>query len=368
MTEVISAFGYAVSLTVVLVFVALVIGIALAVLFWLTIALSTLRSVRQTRRQRVRDELQSALLDGTFDPDTDWQSWVDELSRTERDVVESLLDEYLRELDGTEFQRLQELGRTLGIPDRSKRQLQHGDEYVRLHALTWLTLLEQSAPLADFEPQTPRERALVARCRYESEPDEDPTELLAVLLADASAQFSIFGQDTLYRIATMAPAALFQRAGTDYQSWSPALLVQVLTVCQHLGSATATDLSWLTVAVEHDDESVRTAAALALGSLGWRDNLRNDRLLRRLTRDPSPRVRGAVYEMLAQWGDQQALDALVTALAEERDERARLMGTNALVDHRPSLDDSTVSEFATAWHWSKTHAAYDTAARSAEGH
>lgn len=363
----ISAVGYTVSLTVVFVFVALVIGLALAVLFWLTIGLSTLRSVKQTRRERVRENLQGQLLDRTFGPEADWRKWVDGLSGTERDIAESLLDEYLRELDGQEGRRLQELGTALGIPERSKRQLQDGGEYARLQALTWLTLLEQPNEIGDFEPHTARERALVARCRYESSPGVEHAELLAWLLTGASSQFTIFGQDTLYRIATRAPDTLHRQAKADFRSWSPALLVQVLTVCQHLGSATATDISWLTVAAEHDDEAVRAAAALSLGRVGWRDDIRDGRLLRRMAHDASPRVRGAVYEMLAQLDNQRALDVLVEALGRETHERARLAGTNALVKHQHSLADPTIEDWATAWRWSKEQAAYDRAARATEG-
>lgn len=99
----VSAFGYSVPLAIILVFVALVVGLALAVMFWLIIVWSVYRAVRQTRRERVRPDLENALLDRMFDPEADWDRWVSTLSDVERDVVESLLDEYVPELDPVEL-------------------------------------------------------------------------------------------------------------------------------------------------------------------------------------------------------------------------------------------------------------------------
>jgi hypothetical protein len=359
----ISVFGYSIPLTVVLVFIALVVGLALAVIFWLTIVQSILQSVKRTRRQRVHDDLQQELLERTFAPEADWEAWTDGLSRIERDVVESLLDEYLRELDGRNLEQLRGLGDALGIPARSKRQLQQDDEFVRLTALTWLTLLGDSQQIAEFDPRTPRERALVARIRYESDTTANSVALLSILLDGPKSQYTIFGQDTLYRIATSDPEALLQRAANEYQTWSRPLLIQVLSVCQHLGtSVTTEDLSWLTATLEDDDEMVRAATARALGAFGWRGDIRDGRLLDRLTRDESPHVRSAVYEMLARWGDEQAVRRLTVALRTEANPRARLAGMNALVTHQNKLE-ADIEELDEIWAWSQTHAAYDSAAR-----
>ncbi|WP_311173048.1 HEAT repeat domain-containing protein [Halobellus ordinarius] len=366
MADVVSAFGYSVPLTVVVAVLALVIGIALAVMFWLTTGLSVYRSVQDTRRQRVRDDLQSRLLDGVFSPDPDWGPWVASLSSVERDVVEDLLDEYLRELDGENVKRLRELGAELGIPDRSKRHLETRGEYTRLYALTWLTLLSRPDKLhaADFTPGTPRERAAVARLRYESDDLDSAAEGVSIMLADATSQFSVFGQDTLYRIAIDDPGALFEVAQETYRNWSPSLLTQVLTVCQHLGtSITTEDLSWLIGTLEHENEAVRTAAARGLGNVGWRSDIRNDPLLERLLRDPSPKVRGAVYEMLARWGDQQALETLSAALVDEDNPRVRLVGTNALVTYVDSPPADAPPELENTWAWSREHAELDQVAR-----
>ncbi|WP_136689335.1 HEAT repeat domain-containing protein [Halorhabdus amylolytica] len=370
MTEIVSAFGYSVSLTVVLIVAALVIGLALAVMFWLTVGLSIYRSIEDTRRARVRDELQEQLLEGTFDPDFDWETWVAGLSGVERDVVESLLDEYLRELDGQNVERLRELGDALGIADRSKRRLERGGEYERLYALTWLTLLERPENLhaAEFSPRTQRERAAVARLRYESNDFENPREGISLLLEGARSQFTVFGQDTLYRIGTEDPEALLDVAERNYATWPEPLLVQVLVVCRHLAAGVTTeDLSWLTAALEADNEAVREAAALALGNVGWRKDVRSDLFLDRLVADPSPRVRGAIYRMLARWSDQQALDTLLRALENEFDPRTRLLGTEALGSQRDQLPEERATALGDAWTWSHEHAKYDRTARNPGG-
>jgi hypothetical protein len=366
MMAAISAFGYSISLVAILVALALVVGLALTVIFWLIIGASVYRSVQATRRERVRDELQDRLLDGVFSSNMDWNEWVDGLSPAERPVVESLLDEYLRELEGSNAESLHNLGAALGIPDRSRRWLERGGEYRRLHALTWLTLLREPGQLekADFTPRTPRERASVVRLWHETGQIDDHRDGLSTLLADASSQFTVFGQDTLYRIAVEEPGALFAISAANYRTWSEPLLVQVLVVCQHLGTSITTEnLSWLTANLEHESETVRAATARALGTVGWREDVRDGPFLTRLAQDPSPEVRGAVYRMLAEWGDRGALDVLKELLESEDDPRARLAGTNALVRQEGEVHDDVSRRLTTTMAWSVEHAEYDSIAR-----
>jgi len=366
MAATVSAFGYTIPLTVILVFIALVVGLALAVSFWLTIGWSVYRSVQTTRRDRLREDLQVQLLDGVFDPEMEWQPWIQSLSKTERDVVEDLLDEYLRELDGENADRLRELGDELGITDRSSDQLEQRGEYGRLSALTWLTLLKRPERLhtTEFTPQSPRERAAIARLRYETDDFTSPAEGISLLLGDVSAQFSVFGQDTLYQIALEDPEVLFEVSAANYEEWSESLLIQVLTVCQHVGAnVTDESLSWLVSTLEHGSEAVRAAAALALGNLGWRTDVRSDPFLDRLLDDPSPQVRSAVYRMLARWGDDQAVSALTDALQDEPDNRALLVGTNALATRREQSPEEVSAGLEQTWRWSHEHATYDSVAR-----
>jgi len=138
----------------------------------------------------------------------------------------------------------------------------------------------------------------------------------------------------------------------------------VLLICGQLGTGVRTaDISWLTASLEADDEGVRAAAARALGSFGWRPELRDSMFLARATDDPSPRVRGAVYEMLGSWGDNEGATVLLYALISEDDPRALVRGTNALVQRQEHVGESGPAILGAAWDWSAEHASYDSVAR-----
>lgn len=368
-SAVVSGVGSPLSSTVVLVVLATALGVALAVLAVLTLGRSVVRSVGDSRRERVRDDLQDELVDRIFDPETDWSTWVEGLSRLERSVAEELLDEYVRELDGRNVENLRGLGAELGIPGRSTNHLLSRREYERLSGLTWLALLgrpDQVRAVA-FRPETVRERAAVARMRHESNDLDDTAEGIQILLTNTTAQFSVFGQDTLYRIALQKPSALFEIARDSSDSWPIPLLIQVLVVCQHVGSNVSTeDLSWLTALLEHTDPTVREAATLALGQVGWRRDIRSPALVTRLVADPSPRVRRAVYRMLAQWGDTEAIELLAGALQTEDDPQTRLAGTDALAEQREQFPVAMAKPLERAWLWSQEQATYDRIARNQE--
>jgi len=365
----VTAFGYSVPQTVVLVFVALVVGLLLAVQFYLTIGLSVYRSVKQTRRDRVESELRGELLDRLFAEDPDWEAWVSDLSSVERDVVESLLDEHLRELDGTEAETLRGLGDALEIPEHAGRRLEAGDEYERLHALTWLTLLRRPGPYLDssFEPRTPRERASVVTLLEQTDRLADEETGIAILLDGIDAQFTVFGQDTLYRVARRDPAPLLRTASEAYQTWPEPLLGQVLAVCAQLETSVRDgELAWIVAVLETGTEATRAAAADALASFGWRASLRYRSFLERAVNDPSPRVRNAVYGMLASWGDRAALDVLQQALAEETDPSALTAGMTALARRQDHFETDPGVMLGAAWDWSLEHVEYDRLARRAE--
>lgn len=358
--------GYVVPVEAILTVLALLVGLALTASFALTVGWSVYRSVVDSRRERRRPDLRAELLDRLFAEEPEWTAWVDGLSATDRAVVESLLDEHLRELSGSDAERLQELGDALGIPERAGRTLARGEEYERLRALTWLTLLERPGPFlaSAYEPRTARERATAARLLRRSDALADPAEGLALLLDGAEEGFSVFGQDTLYRVAQADPDTLFAMGAEQARDWPDPLLAQVLDVCGHLGTGVRTDdLAWLTGALESDAEGVRAAAARALGSFGWQPALRETAFFERATDDPSPQVRAAVYRMLSAWGDEEALTVLLYALVSESDPRALVRGTSALVDRRDRLDEGAPAVLGTAWTWSSEHADYDSVAR-----
>lgn len=366
MTDV-TAFGYVIPLRLLLVTIALVVGLSIAVSFWLTIGLSIYRSTVDTRRERLRPGLRDEMLDRLFADEPEWDDWVAGLSETKQSVLERVLDEHLRELDGSDADTLRGLGTALGIPDRAGRTLEGGNEYDRLEALTWLTLLRQPGPYfeASFEPRTPRERAAVVTLLDESGELPDPATGVAMLLDGADQQFTVFGQHTLYRVAQRDPEPLLRTASQEYDEWPEPLLAQVLAVCAELETSVREgDLTWLTAALETENEAIRAAAADALGSFGWRPSLRDQVFLGRAADDPSPRVRAAVYEMLAAWGDDSALTILLFALVGEENPRALTLGTTALVGRRDRIDTDAASVLGAAWDWSSEHAAYDRRART----
>lgn len=362
----VTALGYTIPLAVLLTLLAVVVGSLLVVSFYLTVGLSVYRSVEQTRQDRVRPTLRTELLDRLFADSPQWDKWVGEFTAVERTVVESLLDEHLRELDGTDADTLRELGDALEIPAREGRRLKAGEEHTRLRALTWLTLLQRPQPYIEssFEPKTPHERALVVSLLDETDQLPDTATGVSILLDGIDEPFSVFGQDTLHRIARMEPEPLLRTASEDYNEWPELLLVQILAVCAHLETSVRDDeLAWLIAVLETGSEATRAGAAHALGSFGWQASLREQAFLDRAINDPSPQVRAAIYEMLASWGDEAALRALYIALTEEDDPRALTAGTKALVEYRDRLDSDPEIWLGNAWAWSVEHDAYDRRAR-----
>lgn len=352
-------------LVVFLIALGVVLGVVLATSACLVLGISLYRSRRDARMAPARREVKAELLDRLFAEDPEWESWVEGLSGTRRRATERLLDGYLRELEGREADRLRDLGDALGIPEREADRLTSDDEYERLRALTWLVLLERPGPYrhSTHEPETPRERAAVARLLLTDDATE-AGDVVSMLLAEPGRAFSAFGQDALYRAAEEDPAALLEVAAREYREWPRPLVVQVLTVCSHLETTLDEEgIAWLTASLEHGDPDVRVASARALGNFGWDESLRDRAFLERVVDDPSPTVRGAVYEMLADWGDDSASSALLFALVTEEHPRALTRGLNALASRREGDDESAADAFGNSWEWCLEQASYDRLAR-----
>lgn len=330
----------------------------------LTVGYSVGKSIQRRRRDSVREELRADILDRLYGPDDPgWESWVGGLSTLERSVVEALLDEYLRELRGSDIEPLFGLGDALGIPERSRRRLESGGYYERLHALTWLALLQDPPAVSELERHcsgTPRERAAAVRVLYASNHIDLASDGTRLLLGNTTSGFSVFGIDTLYRVAESNPMPVFERAASDWDAWDPALLQQVLLVTRHVNTVVGgADLSWVVDAQSSPDERTRIEATRTMGGYGWRRSLREQVRIDALTTDASPNVRTSAYRMLGEWGNEEAIETLLDAAARETDDRARVAAAEAIVPYLERYPVTLPPSLVDAWFWAAAHAAFD---------
>lgn len=380
--------GASLPLSRVLTIGSIVLGSLLLAIVIVTISYSLRAARRQRRREPIRKRLRGELLDRLYGrEDPAWDEWVAGLSAVERDELESLLDTYLRELAGGDAASLADLGIALEIDTRSRRAIVDGGYWERLHALVWLSLLRQP-PDRDLLEQhctdTPRERAAAARVLYTASTDDRATTGVDLLLRGNVAAFSVFGIDTLYRVAEDDPLPFFERAAADFETWEPALQRQTLLVVRHLTTvAGRADLSWVISALSNPDPRVRSAAWGALGAYGWSRQIRDQIDLTAIGEDPDPMVRTQAYRSLGMWGDAEAITALENGFRVEPDARARVAAAETLIAQRSGTgeislqlpaDHNAVSTGAepvaadaegieTAWRWGSEHARFDRLAR-----
>jgi hypothetical protein len=379
----------------------LVLGSLLVAAALVTLGYSVFAARRRRRREPMRAALRGELLDRLYGRDEPgWDAWVDGLAATERDELESVLDVYLRELDGRDAATLAGLGRALGIDERARREIADGGYWERSHALVWLALL-RDAPDRDLLrahcTETARERAAAARVLYAAGTDDCATTGVDLLLRDDPEPFSVFGVDTLYRVAEGDPSPFFERAAADFATWPPALQRQALLVVRHLTTVVGgADLSWVVAALSSPEPSVRAAAWRALGAYGWNRRLRDAVDLDAIPDEPAPAVRADAYRALGVWGDAAALGAIEAGGTVDPDPRAQVAAAETLVaqrgpdpapaaseppqsadravDARPrdeadpsGLDPETptpaVPPFDVAWEWAAEHARFDRLAR-----
>lgn len=347
-------------------------GIVLVSLL-MTIAVLTLgRSIQRyrqfNRRESIRGDLRDELLGRLYGSDEpDWDQWITAFTPLERSVVESLLDEYLRELDGRDAAKLVELGIALGIPERARDDIETGDLYEGLHGLTWLALLQSPPELSFLETHctgTPRERAAAARVLYVCDHPDIESVGVDLLLREADGAYSVFGIDTLYRVTQTDPSHLFDRAATEYTTWEPALQQQVLLVTHQLQTVVGSaDLSWVVDLFSSSDERTRIEAVKALSGYGWRDSLRDQMDLDAICSDESPKVRASAYHLLSTWGDEEAIATLQSAAAQETNTRAQVAAAEALIRHRERHSVTIPESLEVAWKWAEANATFDSVAK-----
>lgn len=270
---------------------------------------------QRRRREAARDRMKGQFLERLFDPDPDWEGWVDGLSAAERRAVRTLLEEYLRQLRGSEHERLCELGRALGIQAAARRNL--ATPRKRFRALTWLALLEAEVPverLSEYCLDTPRHRAGAARVLYENgHPDAGQTGT-DLLVGDGDQPLSAFGLDTLYRLNEGDATPLLSLFPAAAEDWETPLLVQALFTLRYASVGDPDRLEWLLDLLTHESPRVRTAAIAVVERHGWRGQFRQRVDVDRLVTDPDPSVRTDAYLLLASWGDDRSADRLRACL------------------------------------------------------
>jgi len=319
--------------------IALTAGAVLAV-YLVALEAVTLVYVRhrnrvERRKEGIEPELRAEIV-GRLDTEApNWEPWAEGLSDREREVAETVLDRYLRTVDGAGKARLQEGARALGVDERSRAQLRGGDYYDRLIALGWLALLEatlDSDALTNCCDDDAEMRAAAARVLYEGGAPDAQTAGTRLLLGAGSERMTVFGMDTLYRLNRRDPGVLFEYASDHASSWSDPVLAQVLLVVAQFTDAGADrSVDWIVDALWLGSETVRVQAVRALAGFGWRRDVRDRTAPERLVEDPSPAVRRAACEMLGAWQTEGALGLLETVATTDADQRVRVCATEKLV-------------------------------------
>ncbi len=296
------------------------------------------------RRKSARKRVQSELFERLFAADPEWNTWVGTLSRVERRQLRTLLDEYLRQLRGTEHDRLCELGQALGIPDRSRRNL--SSDRKRFGALTWLALLEEPVEpdrLERYCRKEPQHRAGAARVLHRAGHPEAAELGTDLLVADGEQPLTAFGFDTLYQLNNGTETPLLESLADGFESWNERLLVQILLVLRHCNiSDPGGRLEWLPALAAHDSPRVRAAAVGVLERHGWREQLERDVDIAALLDDVEGGVRQDTYLLLASWGNDRSAALLRLALDTE-DETDMLALVRAFVSH-PRIDPSAAPD------------------------
>lgn len=318
-----------------LVALAVVLGATTAAVGVVTVAFAW-RTHRQRRRNdAIRDRLQGDLFDRLFEAEPDWAGWVETLSEAERTQVLVLLERYLRQLRGTEHQRLRGLAAALDVIDDARAGLE--GRRGRFRALTWLALLEESVEpdvLRATCGTNRRHRDAAARVLYASGHADAAVAGTELLLGDGDEPLSAFGMDTLYRLNDGPRTPLLALASERARSWNERLLVQVLIVLRHCSVAETDDnLDWLLTLLAHDSARVRSATLGVIERHGWRPTFRQRIDVEALLSDPDAAVRHDAYLLLASWPDPDATAWLTQSLDVESD-RELLAVVRALSMHR----------------------------------
>lgn len=297
---------------------------------------------RSTRRaEALRTGLRPAIIERLSADEPEWNGWVECLSERERGVLLELTKGLLRNVRGAEAAKLRRLVGELGVNERWLHDHIESREPTAQHrALTWSTLLEYRFPpdvLLEHASRPRSVRLAAARTLHETNESATLHAALRLLVQEGNEPLSLFGIDTLYRIANDRPDHLLDLARSDANEWDPAFFVQVLAVVRQCVSVVSpSSVVWIGEYVNDGSTDVREAAVLALGAYAWHPDVRNRLEFGRLVDDPSAAIRRATYVALDSSDGSPERELLAEAARTEEDDRARLVAVRLL--HRRNDD------------------------------
>ena len=320
--------------------VVVYLGISILALLLTTTVLTLGKSVRAFRKDRERehleDKLRPSLRVRASDPEPDWDEWIPDLADGERTVVGELLIEDVSLLEGKQKTRLQELGRSLGLEEDAKDDLESGSHYRRLRALKTLAALEADVDpewLARHVPDRRSEREAAIHV-LAANPSSEAREVGIDLLL-AEEPLSVYGIDGLHALLDENPAPLL-RYLDDADPPNPQLLSQILLVVQFAGMPSGDPpLDGILACLDHDDSTIRERVFHVLATYGWHEDVREHVDVDAILDDPAVTVRSAAYRMFDDWGDDDARYMLSRAASREPDDRARVLIARGLQRKAP---------------------------------
>lgn len=291
----------------------------LSLLGGLNLAASVWTKYRERKTESVRKPLQSDMLDRLFSSDPDWASWVSDLDSTERREVETLLDAFLRKIEGEAHGHLRDLADDLGLIERARQGVTTNGQQFR--AMTWLALLhEPIAPsrLVDACGDDQKLRDAAARVLLNSDHPDGPEKGTALLVGRGEQPMTVMGMDTLYRLNNGSKTPLVRYLESAPREWPESLLIQALLVFQNCTVDKPLQYpNWLFDLLNHEASQVRLASIGVLQTHGWHPEVRRSIDFEQLTNDPDPNVRRNSYLLLASWQDRESLRWLRNALGRE---------------------------------------------------
>lgn len=340
-------------------------GIVASGLLVIYVALSVLAISIAAWKQRLdgitaqsRETVRQKLFKQQEHSNPEWEQWIESLSATERDRLVSVLDRYLRIVEGEQRETFVDVAAALDLGERSDAALDQSTVVPRLRALATLAMLDYPLSvdrLLETCSDTQRTREAAARLLYERRDEyENAAELGSkLILWEGKEPMTVYGLETLAKLNTGGETPLLYQAKDAVSTWEQSVIIQACFVLEHTEQVDPdAPIDWLFPLLDHESPIVRTASVRAFKQQGWRKTVRSRLDLRSRITDESSNVRQATYEVLTYWGDEQAREYLEWATITEADERCQLVAIRGLLSlETPREGFSDQFGLRKAWNW-----------------